>query len=291
MNPFLKEYPNDHTDHELIKGALSGNEKSLEGLLKKHQPYIYNIAWKMVQRPDDAADLTQEVLIKITTHLSKFNFESTFRTWAYRIVVNHFLNGKKRGNESFISDFGDMAAALDGIEDQPMTEMEQQESKDLIREMNLSCMSGMLLCLNREQRLVYIIGEMLGGDHTIGSEIMGMSKDNFRAKLKKARKDLYSFMNDRCGLVNKSNPCRCHKKVHVAVDSGQINAKELLFNRKEYGTFRQNIAEDADYLFDEIDKQYTEMYRDMKFKEGFDRKIFIENILSDTDWKKRFNLT
>ncbi|MEO1448711.1 MAG: RNA polymerase sigma factor [Bacteroidota bacterium] len=290
MNPFSTQYDTDASDTELIQAALRGDKRSLEQLLRKHQPYIYNIAWKMVHQPSDAADLTQEALIKIITQLGKFSFKSSFRTWAYRIVVNHFLNEKKRGRERFFNSFEDMERGLDMIEDQPLSELEQAEQQAMIREMNLSCMSAMLLCLNREQRLVYIIGEVFGGDHNIGSNIMQISRDNFRAKLKKARRDLYNFMNRKCGLVNKSNPCRCHKKVRVATSSGQINAKQILFNRPEYQKFQEQIAPDAEFLFDDLDEQYALLYREMPYKADFDKQTFIEEIINSMDWSSRLGL-
>lgn len=291
MNPFLTEYEIEQADEHLIRQALEGEKEALEDLLRKHQPYIYNIAWKMVQNPDDAADLTQEALIKIMTKLSKFNFKSSFRTWAYRIVVNHFLNEKKkRGGENYINSFEELGAGLDSIPNEELSHSERQEHKEAIREMNLRCMSGMLLCLNREQRLVYIIGEMFGGNHNIGAEIMEMSQDNFRAKLRKARKDLYSFMNQKCGLVNKDNPCRCRKKVKFAMRHGQIDAKKLLQNRKEYASFQKEIAADADHMYEQVDHQYAELFRQMTFKNDFDRQTFIEKILEDMDWKNRLRL-
>ncbi|HAA24105.1 MAG TPA: RNA polymerase sigma factor [Cytophagales bacterium] len=289
-NPFATAYSSDLTDDELIRQTMAGDRNALDTLLRKHQPYIYNVAWKMVQNPDDAADLTQEAMIKVVTKLGSFQFNSTFRTWAYRIVVNHFLNEKQRGREKFFSRFEDMAFALDSIPDHDMSALEQKESKELIREMNLSCMSGMLLCLNREQRLIYIIGEMLGGDHNVGSEIMGISKDNFRAKLKKARRDLYQFMNNKCGLVNKDNPGRCHKKVQVAVNQQVIDAKNLLYNRAEYATFQEHIAEDADFMFEEVDRQYAALYQGMTFKPDFDRKAFINRVIEDANWQSKLNL-
>ena len=290
MNPFLKEYTTDRSDEELIEQAITGDRNSLEELLMKHQPFIYNIAWKMVRNPDDAADLTQEAMIKVTINLGKFQFNSTFRTWAYRIVVNHFLTAQKRKNELFIKSFDDMAANLNNTPDEDMSELEQKEFDSYIREMNLMCMSGMLLCLNREQRLVFIIGEMFNADHTIGSEILNISKDNFRAKLRKSRKDLYYFMNNQCGLVNKSNPCRCHKKVGFALREGHIDAKNLLHNRKEYARFKEFIKEDADDLIDFVDQKSSELYQNMTYKKGFDKKIFIEEILGNAKVRNSLNL-
>ena len=95
MNPFTNNYTVEEEEIEIIKQAQKGSESALDKLLRMHQPYVYNIAWKMVRNPTDAEDLTQEALVKITINLSKFNFKSQFRTWAYRIVVNHFLNMKK----------------------------------------------------------------------------------------------------------------------------------------------------------------------------------------------------
>ncbi|MEL6917385.1 MAG: RNA polymerase sigma factor, partial [Bacteroidota bacterium] len=275
-NPFLKEYTSDKTDIQLVEEAQNGNKKALEDLILKHQPYIYNIAWKMVRHPSDAEDLTQEATIKVITNLAQFKGKSSFRTWAYRIVANHFLMSKRRPNESVFESFDKMAQGLEMTPDHPLTELEQQENNEFIREMNYSCMSGMLLCLTREQRLVYILGEMFNADHNLGSEILEISKDNFRQRLSRARKDIFNFMNEKCGLVNKSNPCRCHKKVTFALNNKVIDSKNLLFNRTEYSNFKNEIKGDADDMMEIIDDKYAELYGELPFKKDFDKKTFLK---------------
>ncbi|AZQ44804.1 RNA polymerase sigma factor [Nonlabens ponticola] len=289
-NPFLKEYSSDKTDEQLVREAQDGDKKSLEELILKHQPFIYNIAWKMVRHPKDAEDLTQEATIKIITNLSKFENRSAFRTWAYRIVANHFLMSKRRPNESVFESFDKMAQGLEMTPDTPLTPLEQQEKKEFIREMNYSCMSGMLLCLTREQRLVYILGEMFNADHSIGSQILEISKDNFRQRLSRARKDIYNFMNEKCGLVNKSNPCRCHKKVTFAMDNKVIDSKNLLFNRSEYSKFKNEIKQDADEMLDIIDEKYAQLYGNLPFKKDFDKQTFLKDIVNDQHIKNLMNL-
>ena len=280
-NPFLKEYKGDRTDEELVRLGSAGDKQALEELILKHQPYIYNIAWKMVRNPTDAEDLTQEATIKIITKLASFKHKSTFRTWAYRIVTNHFLLSKRRPDEAVFESFEKMAQGLDMTPDQRLTELEQREKKEFIKEMNYSCMSGMLLCLTRDQRLVYILGEMFNADHSIGSEILEISKDNFRQRLSRARKDLFNFMNDKCGLVNPSNPCRCHKKVTFALENKVIDSKNLLFNKKEYSNFKQHIKMDADEMIDIVDEKYLELYGNLPYKDDLDKKTFLENIVND----------
>ena len=149
MNPFQQEYLTDEDDKTLIKKAVTGNKAALEKLLKKHQPFVFNIAWKMVQNPNDAQDITQEVLIKVTTNLSQFRGESQFRTWLYRIVTNHFLKMKRIGREELITDFQAFGNVLDACETIELTALEQEEKEAEIKEMNLSCMSGMLSLFNK----------------------------------------------------------------------------------------------------------------------------------------------
>ncbi|MFK8044257.1 MAG: RNA polymerase sigma factor [Crocinitomicaceae bacterium] len=290
MNPFNISANTEVSDKELIKKTLNGDKQSLNKLIEHHQPYIYNIAWKMAGNPEDAADLSQEALIKIISNLGNFNFDSSFKTWAYRIVRNHFLNDQKTALKTPTSNYKEYGEALDSIPNIDLTEDEKEEKKEVIKETRLTCMSGMLLCLNKEQRMIFIIGELFRANHTIGSEIMEMSKANFRMKLSKARKDLTNFMNNKCGLIDKSNPCRCHKKVTVNLEVGIINAKNLLHNRKEYSTFREQLEQDADYLTDESELKYLELHHDHSFKTEFEKKNFITQILDDQNWKNRLNL-
>jgi hypothetical protein len=85
-------------------------------------------------------------------------------------------------------------------------------SELLVEEARIGCMTGMLLCLDRRQRLAFILGEDFGLTSEIGGEVMDVSADNFRQLPSRARRDLYQFTNEKCGLVNSANPCRCAKK-------------------------------------------------------------------------------
>jgi RNA polymerase sigma factor (sigma-70 family) len=95
--------------------------------------------------PVDAEDLTQEALIKIISNLGTFNFASSFRTWAYRIVVNHFLNEKKKTNPLLPASFEQMATSLEAAPSIELSLEEREEKKAAIREVRLTCLSGMLV--------------------------------------------------------------------------------------------------------------------------------------------------
>ncbi|MEL7532142.1 MAG: RNA polymerase sigma factor [Bacteroidota bacterium] len=290
MNPFSPSQQFEPSDQSLVKTILAGDKIALNQLIARHQPYIYNIAWKMLGNPDDAADLSQEALIKIISNLAKFNFNSSFRTWAYRIVRNHFLNDQKKKATAIATNFQALGEALDAIPNVELTTEEQAEKKAAVSEIRTTCLSGMLLCLTKEQRMIFIIGEMFGADHNIGSEIMEISKANYRMKLSKARKDLINFMQHKCGLVDKTNPCRCYKKVSISLKKGIIEAKQLLHNEKAFSSFRQELAPDANYLVEDSEVKYVEWHRENRFKTQFEKKNFLQQLLEDAEWKNRLNL-
>src|SRR5258708_34443039 len=224
FNPFNEVAESDSVDAELVEQAKNGDRAALEKLILRHQAWVYNIAVRMVFRPHDAEEVTQEVLVKVITKLSTFKGESTFRTWLYRIAANHVLNMKRRGAESRVTTFADYGAAIDRTPDLDLPDPNSVPVALplLVEEAKTGCTMGMLLCLDRKQRLIFTLGEILGASDTVGGEVLEMTADNFRQCLARARRDLYSFMNNQCGLVDNKNPCRCPKKTKGFIDAGHV---------------------------------------------------------------------
>ncbi len=289
MNPLSNQY-SEQLNISLVQQTLSGDKKALDKLIHLHQPFIYNVAWKMVHDPQDAMDLTQEVLIKVITKLSQFRFKSSFRTWLYRIVVNEFLATKRKSKPHFES-FEAYGKVLDSIPNAELTIEEELTYKELSKEMRIRCMSGMLMCLTREQRIIYILGDTFGIDHNLGAEIFDISKQNFRIKLHRARKELYNFMNKKCGLVNKENPCRCPKKTKSLKQKGLIDEQSMLFNISTKTQILDYVESSHQALRDSIEEKYTSLYRDHSARDTFDRQTIINEILENDDIMKYLNLS
>lgn len=79
----------------LIEKANSGDRDALELVLIEIKDLVYNLSLKILLFPEDAKDATQEILIKVITHLSTFNHKSQFKTWVYRVATNYLLTHKK----------------------------------------------------------------------------------------------------------------------------------------------------------------------------------------------------
>lgn len=292
INPFTEKYTNDKTDEALIQKAIEGDKSALEELIKRHQDWIYNIALRMVFYDDEAKDVTQETLIKIITKLSSFKMESSFRTWAYRIAVNHILNVKKsRGETKHYSSFSEYGNSIDNTPDFDITEEANLsfDAKKVIEEVKLSCLNGMLLCLNRKQRIIFILGGIFGAPDTVGCEIMEISRENFRQKLSRARKELFNFMNDKCGLINKDNPCRCAKKTKALVDSGYVNPGKLIFNTNYIIQIKQATGGRLERFENYMEKEAGRLFDEQPFNNSPDNVEYVRRLINTAEFREIFN--
>ncbi len=294
INPFMEvsgKNDTDITDSELVKSAVTGNKKSLEQLVKRHQAWIYNIALKMVWDPVDAEDVTQETLIKIITKLSTFRGESSFRTWAYRIAANHVINMKKRRMEYEYTSFKKYGENILNSRDMELPDQSSVpvDVSLLIEETKIGCMNAMLLCLDREQRLIFILGSMFNVNDEVGSEILEMSKVNFRQKLSRARKQLANFMSNKCGLMNKDNPCHCAKKTKLMINAGHVNPEKLLFSQNYVYSIEKVAPKKMENLDDLFEEKAIKLFRDHPFQLSPDFVKSLNDIIESKEFKSIFN--
>ncbi|MDW3191008.1 MAG: RNA polymerase sigma factor [Cytophagales bacterium] len=289
-SPFGKNH-DDAEDLALRSSALSGDKKALEKLINKHYQFIYNVAFKMVMEKADAEDITQEIIIKLITNLAKFRGDAAFRTWLYKIVTNHILNMNKKHCEALIGTFEEYGKALDRMPDSDYSGTQINPEKQVIlKEVKYSCTAGMLMCLSREQRLIYVLGEIFELDHLIAAEILSISKENFRQKLSRARHQLLQFMSEKCGLINQQNPCRCNKKARAFIDQGIVNPSNFLFYSDFKEKIRQQVPETETSMENQLDKQYAYLFQDTPYNDNVVLKDKLLRVLDNSSFKRSFDL-
>ena len=83
-------------DHALVRRHLGGDPGAFRLLYEKYRDKVYATSFRIMGEAHDAADLTQEIFMRVHGDLRKFRFESRFSTWLYRVAVNHAIN---RANE------------------------------------------------------------------------------------------------------------------------------------------------------------------------------------------------
>jgi RNA polymerase sigma factor (sigma-70 family) len=257
-NP-LASSEGDAADRALVERAIEGSRDALRALVERHQPFVYNIALKMFGQHEDAQDLTQEVFVKVITSLKTFRHESALRTWLYRVTVNHFLKTRRRALELSVDDFETYFESIAAVPDEEPADT-HGPTDETTEELRLRCTSGMLMCLDRQQRLTFILGALFGISHEDGAAVLGISPGNFRVRLHRARRDLYSWMNRRCGLVNASNPCRCRKKTQGYVSRGVVDPDRLVFNTDYVVRIESLTRRDAARAMQTVDDMHERVF-------------------------------
>lgn len=211
------------------RNAAAGDKAALEAFVRAIRDDVYGLCLRMLGHPADAEDATQEILIKVVTHLSSFRGESGIRTWIWRIAKNHILSARRSPKEpeglSFEAFEEMVAAGLDAGLDAPAT----PEAVLLEEEVKLGCTQAMLMCLDREHRLAFLLGEVLELDGEEGAAILEVEPTAFRKRVSRARERIRAFMDRNCGLVSEQAPCRCRKQIAPSLHAGMIDPKKLVY--------------------------------------------------------------
>ena len=209
---------------ETLQAATAGNLAALDRLLAGCQPGIYNLAVRVLGQRDDAADATQEILLKVATHLGSFRGESAFTTWVWRIAHNHLLTARTRAAEHPAVSLEAMAERLDqGLdlattlaarqgEPLPLTPQDKLEARQLA----LACTQSMLMAMDRGERLLYVLETVFDLSSAEAAQVLGISPAAYRQRLSRTRTRWNDFMAARCGLANPQAACRCERQLPAA---------------------------------------------------------------------------
>jgi RNA polymerase sigma-70 factor, ECF subfamily len=78
----------DQPDAELVRRYVAGDPAAFSVLVARHERRVYNLAYRMLGREEDARDATQDAFLTALRKLSSFRGEAAFTTWLHRVTVN-----------------------------------------------------------------------------------------------------------------------------------------------------------------------------------------------------------
>ncbi len=290
-NPFMERQIGIAEDQDLIERALTGSGADLENLILRHQAWIYNIALGMTCDVTASEDITQEILIKMITALATYDpNKAAFRTWLYRIVANHILSQRRCKKEEVFSSLINEEAYHEYVESIPDKKAENTpENTALSREARNTCLAGMLLCLDKRQRLVFILGAIFGVNDAVGAEILEMSRVNFRKILSRSRSKLGNFFTSKCSLVNDKNPCRCSRWVEPMKRLDLIGKTDKE-RPAPFMRIAQVVQGRTRELHELYDKEVVGLYRELPFAQGPDMVSWIRRAIATDQFKGLMDL-
>jgi RNA polymerase sigma factor (sigma-70 family) len=206
----------------LVARAVDGDKAALEEVIRLLSDPLYRLALRMVWRPADAEDATQEILIRVLTRLASWRAEARLLTWAYRIGVNYLLNLRRQtpqeAQQVSLDEF--RAGLADGLAD---ADYRGPEATVLAQEVRLSCTQAMLQCLERGERIAFVLSDIFELSSADAAWILDTTPAAYRKRLERARHRIGAFMNSTCGVVNSDAFCRCARRVPKALATGRVD--------------------------------------------------------------------
>ena len=79
----------------IVEQLKAGSEEAFAWLIARYQQPLYSLIYRVLPNPGDAADITQEVFVKIFRGIGHFHGEASLRTWVYRIALHEALNQRR----------------------------------------------------------------------------------------------------------------------------------------------------------------------------------------------------
>jgi len=172
--------------HTTLQEAAAGDKQAFEQIYNITSGFVYTVAYRIINDPEKACDVTQEVFIKIYKHLKSFQFRSSFKTWLYRITVNTAISiaqHHQRHDKKVVSydDAIDYKSAPE-IKTEPSAAVESKER-----------MQRLLDMLNPDQRVCVVLREIEGLSYKEIAATLNTNLNTVRTRLMRARQMLINL--------------------------------------------------------------------------------------------------
>lgn len=168
-----------HKDRDiaLLEDCKRGDREALGSLVLRYERPVFNAAFRMLGNPDEAADVTQTVFLKVFENLGQFNPQYKFFSWIYRIAVNESINQlNRRGKTEPLAE--NIVAATPGPEE---LMAEGIVSKKI---------QSVLMTLQDDHRSVIVLRHFSELSYRQMSEILQIPEKTVKSRLFAARKQM-----------------------------------------------------------------------------------------------------
>ena len=171
-------------DITLMERCSNGDRQAFEMLLARYEKPVFNAAYRMLNSPDDARDVTQTVFLKVFEHLDQYDPKYRFFSWIYRITLNESINWLKKTNRLDTLD-GETADTAGGPE--------REASNEQLSE----GMQAALMTISPDYRAVVVLKHLLGCSYQEISDVLEIPEKTVKSRLYTARQLLQQTLTER----------------------------------------------------------------------------------------------
>ena len=188
------------SEDKLIALARRGNHDAFTELVQKHSGKIYGVSLRMLKNREDAEDNVQNVLVKAYYNISRFEGQSQFSTWLFRITINEALMKLRRHKpERFVNppESGHDSGAYANYPE--IEDHRQNHEREYI---NRELASKALQCLNPSLRHTFVLQKAEGWTNRELAHALGITVETVKSRVFRAR----TRSRRRLELLTRSGP-------------------------------------------------------------------------------------
>lgn len=172
---------------DILREASQGDLGCFKRIYNSAGGFVYNVALRVVGNKEDAEEVTQEVFLTVHRKLKEFRFQSSFKTWVYRIAVNQAINHAKKRDRNPTVEYDEEINAV-SVHPRVGEHMEQEAKEKLVHKL--------LNSLNPEQRACIVLRNIEGLSYDEIASSLAININTVRSRLKRAREAMMSFAKE-----------------------------------------------------------------------------------------------
>ena len=180
-------------DAEDVTGFRSGSESAFERLVAKYHTRVFNMAYRMLNRREEAEDLTQEIFLQVFRQGSSFRGDSLFSTWLFRVAVNSCHNRmkylKRRRAQLHVS-LDQPIETADGTIARTVPDSSSVPDEELARARLRRLCAEQIAELRDEHREIIVLRDIQGMSYEEIAEILHLAEGTVKSRLHRARMEL-----------------------------------------------------------------------------------------------------
>lgn len=248
--------------------------ESIEILIDKYGEKVFNLAFRITGNREDAEDVVQETFLQVYKNLDNFRGESSVYTWIYKIALNNCLKAKNVMDKAYVESLDEKIEMFkDDIPYEVREWYNDPEKaaliKELLTEIRHGCMHFLSFRLPENQRIVYIMRNVLGFSYKDISQVLEIEESVIKARLNRARENLIEFFGKRCQWLTENNTCTCKSRIGFALAYDTEMLSRVKMQAYEVGLIKKSEMDHVTtQSIDELFKQFPMMeYKVNKLKE------------------------
>lgn len=180
----------------LFVARLQANEDAAyDELVRTYNTSIFHVAYRMLGDSAEAADVVQEIFVKVFRNIHGFRGDSSLKTWIFRVAFSEILNRlrwwKRRHRSSTVSldDERNPSGAPFQVSDSQPSPLQALESKEREATIQMG-----LTKLSSDHRSILVLRDIEGFSYTEIADVLGISAGTVKSRLARARADMKKYL-------------------------------------------------------------------------------------------------